>query len=177
MRKAVQGRVGRFVASAVVRCSPASMEALLGVLRVASRGMVSVGGFAEHLAWSSFEPNWGWVARELFGESDSAVRRLVLPEDVAVLIAVARTEPWLLLYYREQRSEMQAGFAGWAANRLRAMAARYQSALGLACEPAPKEKRHHASKYWPEKPAEYTQGLRDVTVQWLGGQMESGMWN
>ena len=146
LKKSIQGRVDRFVALALVRCSPDSIGALLGVLKVASRGRRSVDGFVENMAWGSYETNWGWAAGELFGDRQSADERLVTVEEAVFLTAVASREPFLLLYYR--RSDFGSAFSRYAVKRLREMVARYWAVLGSACDPAP----HPVglSKYWPD---------------------------
>jgi hypothetical protein len=146
LKKSIQGRVDRFVAQALVRCSPDSIRALMGVLKVASRGRRSVDGFIENMAWGSYETNWGWAAGELFGDRQSTDQRLVTVEDAVFLTAVATREPFLLLYY--WRSDFGSAFSRYAVKRLRGMVARYWAVLGSACDPAP----HPVglSKYWPD---------------------------
>jgi hypothetical protein len=147
LRKAIQGRVGRFVAHALVRCSPDSIEGLLGVLKVVSRGKRNKDGFIENMMWSSHERDWGWAALEVFGEGPQDKQpRLVSPEDAVFLIAVARSEPFLLLYYRQ--SDFGSGFSRYAVKRLRKMAARYREVLGRACQPAGHPQG--LTKYWPD---------------------------
>jgi hypothetical protein len=146
LKKSIQGRVDRFVAQALVRCSPDSVRALMGVLKVASRGRRSVDGFIENMAWGSYESNWGWAAGELFGDRQSTDQRLVSVEEAVFLTAVTSREPFLLLYY--WRSDFGSAFSRYAVKRLREMVARYWAVLGSACDPAP----HPVglSKYWPD---------------------------
>lgn len=148
LREAIEGRAGLFLANALVRCSPDSIKALLGVLKVASRGKSCTGGYIDNMAWSCYEQNFGWLAQELFGIRDEADPNLVTPEESLLLIAVARTEPWLLLYYRTERGDFRSGFTCWAVNRIREIVARYRVALGDACKPVPQPEG--ISKYWPE---------------------------
>jgi hypothetical protein len=146
LKNSIEGRVDRFVAQALVRCSPDSIRALLGVLKMASRGRRSVDGFVENIGWGSYESNWGWAARELFGDRQSTDQRLVTVEDGVFLTAVASREPFLLLYY--WRSDFGSAFSRYAVKRLREMVAHYWAVLGSACDPAPRPSG--LSKYWPD---------------------------